>query len=313
MTVTLQQLRFLVAIADTLHFSQAADLCHVTQPTLSAGLRALEDQLGVQLVERTTRQVMLTPLGQDIAERARKVLQDTTAIERLAAASLNPDEGDLRLGSIPTVGPFLLPPLLPRLRVEFPRLRLYLREELTDSLIAGVGDGRLDLALIALPYDTGNLRVMQLFEDGYHLAAPRDTDDTSLDAGRLMLLEPGHCLQRHALRAYPGRRLDRDDSFAATSLGTLISMVGEGLGITLLPDLAVRAGLGEHDPLRLTPLPDACPRTVALAWRPGSARAELFDRIGTLLREVNIRLGSSRASEEMACGTVTLSKGPRAG
>lgn len=313
MSVTLQQLRFLVAIADTLHFSQAADQCHVTQPTLSAGLRALEDRLGVQLVERTTRQVLLTPLGQDIAERARKVLQDTVAIERLAAASLNPDEGDLRLGSIPTVGPFLLPPLLPRLRATFPRLRLYLREELTDSLIAGVGDGRLDLVLIALPYDTGNLRVLPLFDDGYHLAAPRDNGAEGLDAGRLMLLEPGHCLQRHALRAYPGRRLDRDDSFAATSLGTLISMVGEGLGITLLPDLAVRAGLGDHDPLRLTPLPDACPRTVALAWRPGSARADVFDCIGAMLQEVNGTLGSARASEAMASGTVTFSKATRTG
>jgi LysR family hydrogen peroxide-inducible transcriptional activator len=305
MSVTLQQLRFLVAIADTLHFSQAADQCHVTQPTLSAGLRALEDRLGVQLVERTTRQVLLTPLGLDIADRARKVLQDTAAIERLAAASLNPDEGDLRLGSIPTVGPFLLPPLLPRLRDAFPRLRLYLREELTDSLIAGVGDGRLDLALIALPYDTGNLRVLPLFDDGYPLAAPRDRGDTSLDAGRLMLLEPGHCLQRHALRAYPGRRLDRDDSFAATSLGTLVSMVGEGLGITLLPDLAVRAGLGDHDPLRLTPLPDACPRTVALAWRQGSARGRLFERIGALAQEVNANLGRDRAHAAAPAGRTT--------
>jgi LysR family hydrogen peroxide-inducible transcriptional activator len=305
MSVTLQQLRFLVAIADTLHFSQAADQCHVTQPTLSAGLRALEDRLGVQLVERTTRQVLLTPLGLDIADRARKVLQDTAAIERLAAASLNPDEGDLRLGSIPTVGPFLLPPLLPRLRDAFPRLRLYLREELTDSLIAGVGDGRLDLALIALPYDTGNLRVLPLFDDGYPLAAPRDRGDTSLDAGRLMLLEPGHCLQRHALRAYPGRRLDRDDSFAATSLGTLVSMVGEGLGITLLPDLAVRAGLGDHDPLRLTPLPDACPRTVALAWRQGSARGRLFERIGALAQAVNANLGRGRAHAAAPAGRTT--------
>jgi LysR family hydrogen peroxide-inducible transcriptional activator len=305
MSLTLQQLRFLVAIADTLHFSQAADQCHVTQPTLSAGLRALEDRLGVQLVERTTRQVLLTPLGLDIADRARKVLQDTAAIERLAAASLNPDEGDLRLGSIPTVGPFLLPPLLPRLRDAFPRLRLYLREELTDSLIAGVGDGRLDLALIALPYDTGNLRVLPLFDDGYPLAAPRDRGDTSLDAGRLMLLEPGHCLQRHALRAYPGRRLDRDDSFATTSLGTLVSMVGEGLGITLLPDLAVRAGLGDHDPLRLTPLPDACPRTVALAWRQGSARGRLFERIGALAQEVNANLGWDRAHAAAPAGRTT--------
>jgi LysR family hydrogen peroxide-inducible transcriptional activator len=305
MSLTLQQLRFLVAIADTLHFSQAADLCHVTQPTLSAGLRALEDQLGVQLVERTTRQVMLTSLGQDISERARKVLQDVSAIERLAAASLNPDEGDLRMGSIPTVGPFLLPPLLPRLRDAFPRLRIYLREELTDSLIEGVGDGRLDVALIALPYDTGNLRVLPLFDDGYHLAAQRDADAPRLEAGRLMLLEPGHCLQRHALRAYPGRRLDRDDSFAATSLGTLVSMVGEGLGITLLPDLAVRAGLAEQEPVRLTPLPDACPRTVALVWRPGTARVELFEGIGALLQKVNERLGARGKN-----GTITTVQRP---
>lgn len=293
--ITLRQLRFLTAVAEELNFSRAAERCHVTQPTLSAGLRELEERLGVTLVERTKRSVMMTEIGAEIAARGRALLLGAREIEELAAAQLRPDEGDLRLGAIPTIGPFLIPRALPGLRARFPALRLYLREELTESLLEGVAAGRLDLAVIAQPYDIGSLRSMALFDDGYHLAAPPEappqeagTCETGLallDGAHLLLLEKGHCLQRHALRAYPAGRLAQDEHFAATSLTTLISMVSEGLGITLLPDLAVAAGVAAHQRVALTPLPDACPRHVVLVWRATSPRAAVFEEIGRILQE----------------------------
>jgi len=288
--ITLRQLRFLTTVEETLNFSRAAEQCFVTQPTLSAGIKELEDRLGVQLVERTRRSVMLTPLGRKVAARGRQMLLEAEEIETLARASRNPFEGDLKLGSIPTIGPYLLPRLLPAIRDRFPGLRLFLREEMTESLIEGLTAGRLDLVLIALPFETGSLEVMELFEDGYQLASPAGWPPPSgaealTESGQLMLLEKGHCLQRHALAAYPGRLLADEDSFAATSLTTLIAMVSEGFGITLLPDLAVRAGVVGRAEVQLTPLPDACPRHVALAWRPGSARSALFQALGELLKK----------------------------
>lgn len=286
--ITLRQLRFLTALEETLNFSRAAELCFVTQPTLSEGIKMLEDQLGVQLVERTKRSVMLTPVGKEVAARGNQVLLAAGEIEIFARAYRNPFEGDLRLGSIPTIGPYLLPRLLPVIRENFPGLRLYLREEMTESLIEGLSSGRLDVILIALPFETGSLEVMKLFEDGYQLAVPTGSPlsggaEALAESGQLMLLEKGHCLQRHALAAYPGRLFAAEDSFAATSLTTLIAMVSEGLGITLLPNLAVRAGVVGSAKVQLTPLPDACPRHVALAWRPGSARTAVFRELGQVL------------------------------
>lgn len=288
--ITLRQMRYLTAVADTLNFSRAADLCFVTQPTLSAGIRELEDRLGVQLIERTRRSVMLTPLGEELTARARTLLLDAAEIEAVAQAHRNPFEGDLKLGSIPTIGPYLLPRALPAIRNAFPGLRVYLREEMTESLIEGLTAGRLDLILIALPFDTGTLEILTLFEDGYQLASPAGRPvphgmEALAQSGELMLLEKGHCLQRHALAAYPGRIEAPEDSFAATSLTTLIAMVSEGLGITLLPNLAVQAGVVGNTDIQLTPLPDACPRHIALAWRAGSARAEVFKQLGELLVE----------------------------
>ncbi|MGV6850273.1 MAG: hydrogen peroxide-inducible genes activator [Marinibacterium sp.] len=288
MNFTLRQLRFLTAVAETLNFSRAAEACFVTQPTLSAGIKELEDRLGVRLIERTKRSVMLTPVGEEIAERAAALLLAGKEIEEAAAAHLRPDEGDLRLGAIPTIGPFLIPPALPDLRDTFPNLRIYLREEMTEDLLAGLREGRLDLILIALPFEIGVLECEYLFEDGYHLAAPSDWADVAEEhlarSGKLMLLETGHCLQRHALSAFPNLDLRQDETFAATSLTTLIAMVSEGLGITLLPDLAVQAGIGRQSAVNLTPLPDACPRRVVLAWRKTSARKEVFRKIAAVLR-----------------------------
>ena len=295
-TITLRQMRFLTAIADTLNFSRAAEICFVTQPTLSTGLRELEDRLGVQLAERTKRSVILTPVGAEIAQRARAVLLATQEIEELAAAQSAPEGGELRLGTIPTIGPFLIPRALPDIRARFPDLRLLLREEMTESLIAGLSAGRLDLILFALPFDAQGIEVMELFEDGYHLAAPPGSlgpapvRGDQLEGAKLMLLEKGHCLQRHALSAFPDRDLAQDDSFSATSLTTLISMVSEGLGITLLPNLALDAGVARGQDLAIAPLPDACPRRVVLGWRTSTARAKLFTALGQILIDTHQRM-----------------------
>jgi LysR family hydrogen peroxide-inducible transcriptional activator len=296
---TIRQLRFLAALADTRNFSRAAELCHVTQSTLSTGLKELEERLGVKVAERTKHAVLMTPIGEDLAERARDVLARVRDIEERARRESTAGTMLLRLGTIPTIGPFFMPRAMPLLRAAYPDMKLYLREELTESLIAGLVDGRLDLILIALPFDLPpQVATDELFTDGYSLATPPDhplANRTSV-AGpdlverQLLLLERGHCLQRHALSSFPEVRLDQDESFAATSLPTLIAMVEEGLGITLLPRLALDAGAAQGHALTLINLPDACPRRVTLAWRASSAHADLFREIGAHLRDARNRM-----------------------
>ena len=283
--ITLRQMSFLVALSEEMSFTRAAARCHVTQPTLSSGLRELENRLSVKLVERTSRSLLITEVGEQVVEEARRLLDGARRIETLAKAHLNPEEGDLRLGAIPTIGPYLLPRAIPEIQEAFPQLRVFIREEMTESLLEGVESGRLDLALIALPFETGALAIEPLFSDGYHLATP---ESMALEEARrdldLLLLERGHCLQRHALAAVDTSAFRRNAHFEATSLPTLIAMVGEGLGMTLLPDLAVRTGVADGQEVRLTALPDACPRRVALIWRRTTSRAETFRRIGEVLR-----------------------------
>ncbi len=303
-SITLRQLRFLVSVADELNFSRAAEKCFVTQPTLSAGLKELEDRLQVTLAERTKRSVILTPAGADIAQRARAVLLAAQDIEAFAAEQSDPEGGDLRMGAIPTIGPFLIPRALPALRQAFPNLRVYLREEITEHLLDGLRNGRLDVVLFAQPFDADGLETLPLFDDGYHIAAKpgmferKSVSGNELTGSQLMLLEKGHCLQRHALQAFPDLDIEQDESFSATSLATLISMVSEGLGITLLPNLAVDAGILTGQSVAIRPLNDACPRHVALAWRPTSARKEVFRAIGEILHQTRLDLSVAGNSVE---------------
>jgi Transcriptional regulator len=297
---TLRQLRFLVALADELHFGRAAETCFVTQSTLSTGLKELEDILGAPVAERTKRSVLMTPLGQEIAERARVMLTEAQDMVELAQSQSGTLRGTIKLGTIPTVGPFLFPRLLPRLRHDYPDLRLYMREELTENLIAGLRAGRLDVILIALPFEIGDLEMESLFEDDYQLAtAPghrlisdRPIGGPDLDDETLLLLERGHCLQRHALSAFPESHAKQDETFAATSLPTLVAMVEEGLGITLLPQLAIDAGVTRNTDIQLTSLFGTRPREVVLAWRKSSARREDFRLLADLLREERARLSA---------------------
>ncbi len=296
---TLRQMRFLVALADTGNFSRAAEQCHVTQSTLSTGLKEMEARLGVKVAERTTHSVLMTPEGCDLAARARDILARVSDFEDFAKAVSQTGVLRLRLGAIPTVGPYLLPRALPKIRAALPGVSLYLREELTDSLVAGLVDGRLDLILIALPHDLPpQVQTENLFEDGYSLAAPRGHPLANLDtvtgddlAGRdLLLLERGHCLQQHALSSVPGLVLSQKQDFSATSLPTLVSMVEEGLGVTLLPSVATDAGLTKGHDLHLSYLSGAKPRRVLLAWRQSTANAALFGRIAECLRSARASL-----------------------
>jgi len=290
---TPRQLRYLVALAEHGHFGRAAQACGVTQSTLSAGLKELEATLGVTLVERTRRSVLVTPLGQQVVERARRLLAETEDLVELARAGRDPLAGRLRLGVIPTIGPYLMPPALARLKRAFPKLQLYLREEQTAPLLEKLAAGALDLVLIALPYDTGDLEIMTIAEDEILLAAPAGhvlagqplVKDAQLRDQPLMLLEDGHCLRAHALEACNLTGAGRNEIFQGTSLRTLVQMVASGLGLTLVPRIAVTAELPPGGAVRAVPLgPGRHARTLALAWRRGGAQADAYRRLGAVLK-----------------------------
>lgn len=291
---TLRQLRFLAALAQTENFSRAAEICHVTQSTLSTGLKELEARLGVQVAERSTHSVMMTAIGRKLAERAEDILARVDDFEELARAEVSAGVSEVRMGIIPTIGPFLLPRALPMLRQAMSDTRFLLREELTQDLVDGLTAGRLDLILIALPHELPpTVETHKLFDDGYSLATARDHPLANLDRvegrdleGRdLLLLEKGHCLQKHALESVPGVTLQENADFSATSLPTLVSMVEEGIGVTLLPTLATDAGLAKGHDLNLARLIGSNSRQVVLAWRRSSPNAESFAQIGDILEK----------------------------
>jgi LysR family hydrogen peroxide-inducible transcriptional activator len=292
-----QQLRYLVALAESRHFGRAAQACAVTQSTLSAGLLALERQLDCRILDRAAgRHVVFTPLGLDLVERARTALTSLESVTEAAMAAREPMGGPLRLGVIPTIGPFLLPTLVPALRVAFPRLRLYLREDTTANLVDRLSANRLDLLLLATPCDCGGADTVPVARDAFLIALPPEhrlageeqIPISELATERLLLLEDGHCLRDQALAVcglLGGDRGDHD-GFAATSLHTLVQMVAGGLGITLLPKLAVAAGITAGTGLVLRPLagPGAW-RTLGLAWRPNAPRAADYRALGSHLLE----------------------------
>lgn len=278
---SLRQLSYLVELAERLNFRAAAEAQFVTQSTLSAGIKELENQLGVQLVERDKRHVRLTAVGEEVTERARGLLAAATDLAEVARSATQPLSGPLRLGAIPTIAPFLLPEVLPALRRAHRGLRLYLREDQTERLLERLRAGGLDFALIALPYDTGDLHVRELFRDefcfvtreGDPAAKEKEISVRKLDTGEILLLEEGHCLRDHAIAACGPRRGSWESKLEATSLYTLIQMVEGGLGSTLLPMLAIRAGLLKGTRLVARPFaPPAPARTLALATRRTSPR-----------------------------------------
>lgn len=289
---TLRQLRYLVAVADRCHFGQAAEMCLVSQSALSAGIQELEDLLGARLFERNRRSVVPTPLGREIALRAQALLQEAEDLVDVARAAQDPMTGPLQLGVIPTIGPFLVPRTMPALRAAFPHLKLYLREEQTARLLSRLHAGELDAAIIALPFPTEGLETQEIAQDRFWLVCPPGHRLGALAAVRpsdiamedLLLLEDGHCLRDHALAACSLEGARRNATFQGTSLQTLVQMVANGLGITLLPQLALDAGILRGLNLSVLPLAGEAPsRRIGLVWRRTSGRKETFRRLASAL------------------------------
>ncbi|HEY9552906.1 LysR substrate-binding domain-containing protein [Allosphingosinicella sp.] len=291
---TLKQLQYLVALKNHGHFGRAADACFVTQSTLSAGLRELESLIGIVLVERTRRVVRFTPLGDRIAEKARRILREAEELSDMARAAGKPLSGELRMGVIPTIAPFLLPTLLPKLRREWPDLKLFLREETSQAACDSLHRGQLDCVLLALPYNCGEVESFELFEDRLFVAFPPGMPEgvplhataATIDEDRLLLLEDGHCLKDHALAACNRPELRAEATMLGTSLHTLVQMVDNRLGMTMIPQMALDAGILNGTDVVARPLEADHPaRRIALIWRKGSPREKEFRLLGEALRK----------------------------
>jgi LysR family hydrogen peroxide-inducible transcriptional activator len=288
---TVKQLRYFVALCDARHFGRAAQACFVSQSAFSTAIQELERLLGTPLVDRTNRRVTITAAGQEVCARARRCLADLEALVETAGQCCEPLSGSLRLGVIPTIAPFLLPRVLPRLRKAYPQLRLYLTEDRTDRIHGKLLDGELDLLLLALPYELRGTDELRLFRDRFLLAYregtrrvdPGQYQFNRLDPESILLLEDGHCLREHALAACKIRDNEKVSRFAATSILTLVEMVDADLGITYLPEMAEGSALLRNTKVKLAPIGDAAHRTIGLAWRKGSARAGEFRLFGDFL------------------------------
>ncbi|MDF1632884.1 LysR substrate-binding domain-containing protein [Mycoplana sp. MJR14] len=291
--MTLRELEYLIALADHRHFGRAAATCHVSQPTLSMQIRKLEEDLGAPLVERSPKTVMLTPFGRDVVARARRIMTEVGEMRRSAMSFRNPETGSLRLGVFPTLGPYLLPHVVPRIRAHYPKLELLLFEEKSESLMVRLREGRLDATLLALPVDDDRLQTEFLFEERFLLAVPathalakrRCLALDELSGYDLMLLEEGHCLRDQALDVCRASGAAERASFRATSLETLRQMVGADVGMTLLPELSTRSAASEH--VRLLRFNNVAPsRQIALCWRKSSAMGGFLADVALLLRDV---------------------------
>ncbi len=285
---TFKQLRYFLALTQEQHFGRAAEACFVSQSAFSSAIRELEATLEADLVDRTNRNVTITATGQDVATQARLVLRDMESLVDLARGDTEPLCGELRLGVIPTIAPFLLPGILPKLRKDYPSLKLLLIEDQTQRIYDRLMDGDLDVLLLALPWEMQGVDTMTLFRDEFQLAYRQGTDRVDpdnyrfnrLDTESVLLLEDGHCLRDHALAACKIRNTQKVSRFGASSLLTLIEMVDADLGITFLPEMARDSSLLRHTGVRLQKMKEDSYRTIGLAWRKGSRRAQEFEMLG---------------------------------
>jgi len=287
--MTLQELRYLVALADCGHFGQAAEACFVSQSTLSTGLKKLEDYLGVIVFDRSLKRVTPTPIGREIVESARRIVEEAARIRELASYAKDPMDRTVHLGVIPTLGPYYLPHVLTQVRISHPKLRLLLREEMTPHMLAHLAEGKLDAGLLALPVNDPNLEVVPLFVEPFLAAVPTDHPlaaaaevkiDDLAQAG-LLLLEEGHCLRDQALEACHLQGM-KSEEIRATSLETLRQMVAMGLGVTLIPALASVSPSGQQVVLKPVAKPGAS-RTVGLVWRRRSPLAYTMAQLAETL------------------------------
>lgn len=291
--MNLQDLRYLVTLADEGHFGRAAEACHVSQPTLSTQLKKLEDELETLLFERTHKRIMPTPAGRAIITQARVVLDEAAKLQQLARQGHEPMTGTLRLGVIPTLGPYFLPHLLPHLRATYPNFRLYPHEELTTTMLHHLRDGRLDAVLLALPIDSDGLEVVPLFWESFLLALPSghplaeqsEIAEADLVGERVLLLADGHCLRDQTLAVCGVPPRGAAEELRASSLETLRQMVAVGIGCTLLPSLAATPAWPSASLIALRPfLPPAPGRTIGLVWRRSFPRGETLQRLVALIQ-----------------------------
>ncbi len=286
-------LQYFVKLAELKHFSKAADACFVSQPTLSTQIRKLEEELGVSLVERAPRKIMLTPIGEDIAHRARHVLRDIEHIKDAARRSRDPQTGTIKLGIFPTLAPYLLPHVIPVIRQRYPELRIQLAEEKTDEILNMLDQGRLDAGLLALPVEEHGMEIEMLFEEPFVMAMPSShplSDKQSislsdLEGTELLLLEEGHCLRQHALAVCEMAGAHERVDFHATSMETLRQMVAANAGVTLMPVLSVKPPIASTENIALRPFNAPAPsRTIALVWRSSSPLGGFLRKLAESLK-----------------------------
>lgn len=297
MSISLKQMRYAIALADTGHFGRAAERVHVTQPALSQQIKLLEELCGALLFDRLGKAVTLTPLGRDFVERARPIVEQADALADFAAGQTGKPPRPLRFGLIPTVAPYLLPDIFPALQAALPDLSFAVSESRTDALIAGLGDGSLDLALIATEPKAGGPRlvVTPLFADPFVLATGPDEAShgpvqlDTIDTKRMLLLDEGHCFRDQAIAACSLKASDVSRAFAATSLSTIVEFVANGLGITLLPQIALRKEATDRR-IRVHPLTaPGAGRTLSLVWREATPYGDVFRRIADTIRQARPR------------------------
>ncbi len=298
MLPTIKQLQYLIALDEHHHFGHAASACFITQSAFSIAIKELEATLGVQLVERTNKSVVITEIGRAVINQARLCISDVDALVNIAANGQEPLTGTLTLGVIPTIAPFLLPSFIPETRKRFPRLELYLREDKTAVILEQLLQGKLDLILLALPYPLRGVATMPLFKDPFLLACRKGSKWLDTGHGKLpdvhdlpdesvLLLDDGHCLRDHALAACDFRHSEQISRFAATSLQTLLQMVVADLGITFVPEMARQSLIGDAPDIELLPMPSQSCREIGLAWRKGSSRDAEFSLLGGILQELH--------------------------
>jgi LysR family hydrogen peroxide-inducible transcriptional activator len=286
-------LQYFVKLAELKHFSRAAEACFVSQPTLSTQIRKLEEELGITLVERAPRKVMLTPAGEDIAHRARHILRDIEHLKDAARRSKDPETGTIKLGIFPTLAPYLLPHVIPVIRQRYPELRLQLAEEKTEDIIHMLDQGRLDAGLLALPVEEQGMEIEVLFEEPFVMAMPSShplSDKQSiglrdLEGTELLLLEEGHCLRQHALAVCKLAGAHERVDFHATSMETLRQMVAANAGVTLMPVLSIKPPIASTDNITLRPFNSPAPsRTIALVWRSSSPLGGFLQKLSDSLK-----------------------------
>ncbi|MEE4360098.1 MAG: DNA-binding transcriptional regulator OxyR [Pseudomonadales bacterium] len=287
--MNLRDLKYLVAVAEHRHFGRAAEACHVSQPTLSTQIRKLEEFLGVTLIERNNRQVLLTPIGAKIIEQARVILRETDQLVKLASQARDPFGGEFRLGIIPTVAPYLLPLILPAIRDAFPELELQLLEAQTAVILRDLRQGRLDAAILALPLHEESVHAEPLYAEPFYVGVPKghplakrnSVTGEDLEHADVLLLEDGHCLRDQALDVCAQSGAVENTNFSATSIETLRHMVSAGIGITLMPELALDDA---STTIRYLPFEGDRPhRVIGIAWRGTSTREPLLQRLTALL------------------------------